>query len=369
MAKAPIKFLNKDKSDFFPVLKKRVDLYFKEKAISRFGTSTMIYKSLVMLSLFIVPYLLILSGWFPVWIMLLLAIFMGVGTAGVGMAVMHDAGHGSLSAVPRINNLLSASLYLLGGNVYNWKVQHNTLHHTYTNIHEVDEDITGKFLLRFSYSEQIKPYHRFQHIYAFFLYGLMTISFFGKDFRQVFKFRNHAVAKPFSTQDIVILITTKVLYGILICALPLLLTDLTVGQWLIGFLAMHFTSGLILSTIFQLAHVVEGVEHPAFDEQGNVENAWAIHQLYSTANFTCSRPMSWFIGGLDFQIEHHLFPSVCHIHYRQLSRIVQATAEDFGIPYNNKTSFAAAIRSHIEMLKSLGHVQENSSALAYADQH
>ncbi|GAA4452620.1 acyl-CoA desaturase [Nibrella saemangeumensis] len=367
MAKAPIKFLNKDKSDFFPVLKKRVDLYFKENSISKFGSQTMIYKSIIMLSLFLVPYLLILSGSFPVWAMFLLAVFMGVGTAGVGMAVMHDASHGSLSAVPQVNNLFSASLYLLGGNVYNWKIQHNTLHHTYTNIHEVDEDVTGKFLLRFSYSDRLKGYHRFQHIYAFFLYGLMTLSFLGKDFRQVFRFRNHAVAKPFSTREIVILLVTKALYIVLICVLPLLLTNLTFGQWLLGFLAMHFTSGIILSTVFQLAHIVEGVEHPAFDEQGNVENAWAIHQLYATANFNCNRMISWFIGGLDFQIEHHLFPSICHIHYRQLSKIVQATAEDFGIPYNNKASIAEALSSHIEALRNLGHVEESRSALAYAN--
>lgn len=367
MAKARIKFLNKNKSEFFAVLKQRVDQYFNENQICRSGARPMIYKSLIMLSLFVIPYLLILSGWFPVWAMLLLAIGMGVGTAGVGMAVMHDASHGALSTVPQINNIFSASLYLLGGNVYNWKVQHNTLHHTYTNIHEVDEDVTGKFLLRFSYSDRLRWYHRFQHIYAFFLYGLMTLSFLGKDFRQVFRFRNHAVAKPFSGREITILFITKALYGVLICALPLLLTDLTFGQWLIGFLAMHFTSGIILSTVFQLAHIVEGVEHPAYDEQGNVENAWAIHQLYSTANFNCSRLISWFIGGLDFQIEHHLFPAICHIHYRQLSLIVQETAHDFGIAYNNKASLAEALNSHISTLKSLGHVREHQLTPSYTE--
>jgi linoleoyl-CoA desaturase len=282
---------------------------------------------------------------------------MGLGISGVGMSVMHDANHGSFSSVSWINTFFSFSLYLLGGNVLNWKVQHNTLHHTYTNIHDVDEDITGKFLLRLSYSDKRKSIHRYQHIYAFFLYGLMTFSFFVKDFRQAYKY-NHTggnkLVKPFSKQDVLVLIASKVFYLLFIAVLPLSITDLTFWQWALGFLIMHFTAGLVLSTIFQLAHVVEGAEQPSPDEKGTVHNAWAIHQMQTTANFSCPPLLSWFIGGLDFQIEHHLFPNVSHIHYRALSPIVQRTAEEYGIPYNNKESFPAALNSHVSMLKVLG---------------
>ncbi|CCH55516.1 linoleoyl-CoA desaturase [Fibrisoma limi BUZ 3] len=357
MRKKTVKFQNKDKSVFFPMLRERVDQYFAEQSLSKQGDQQLVCKGIFMLCLLLVPYGLILSNQFTAWAMLGFAVLMGLGTAGVGMAVMHDANHGSFSNVPWINTLFSSCLYLLGGNVLNWKIQHNTLHHTYTNIHDVDEDITGKFLLRLSHSDERKRIHRYQHIYAFLLYGLMTVSFFIKDFRQAYRY-NHKqegkLIKPFSNRDVAILIGSKVFYLLFIAVLPLLITDLTFGQWLLGFAVMHFTAGLVLSTIFQLAHIVEGAEQPAPDDSGIVGNAWAIHQMQTTANFSCPKLLSWFIGGLDFQVEHHLFPTISHIHYRALSPIVQRTAEECGIPYNNKASFPEAISSHIKMLKVLG---------------
>ncbi|WP_234735716.1 fatty acid desaturase family protein [Tellurirhabdus bombi] len=310
-----------------------------------------------MISLFLVPYALILSNTCPLWLMTLLAFIMGIGISGIGMSVMHDANHGSFSAISWVNTLSSSSLYLLGGNVLNWRVQHNTLHHTYTNIHDMDEDITGKPLLRLSPSERPKQYHQYQHIYAFLLYGLMTFSFFVKDFRQAYRYsreKESKVVKPFTRMELTVLFLSKLFYLVFIAVLPIWLTDLTFVQWLIGFCIMHFTAGLILSIIFQMAHIVEGAEHAMPDEQGTVHNAWAIHQVRTTANFGCPVWVSWFIGGLDFQVEHHLFPNISHVHYRALSKIVRRTAEDFDIPYNAKSSLLDALRSHVNMLKELG---------------
>lgn len=349
--------MNKDKSQFFPVLRERVDAYFREEGVSKQGNYALVWKGVVMLSMLLIPYGLILSNQLSPWALLGLAVVMGLGTAGVGMSVMHDANHGSFSGIPWVNTLFSSCLYLIGGNVLNWKVQHNTLHHTYTNIHDVDEDITGKFLLRLSYSDKPMPIHRYQHVYAFLLYGLMTISFFVKDFRQAYKYNHSAdnkLVKPFSKREVTTLIISKLFYLVFIAVVPLVVTDLTFGQWVTGFLVMHFTAGLVLSTIFQLAHVVEGAEQPAPDENGIVGNAWAIHQMRTTANFRCPVWLSWYIGGLDFQIEHHLFPTVSHIHHRALSPIVQRTAVEYGISYNNKESFPEALTSHISMLKVLG---------------
>ncbi|RYC66811.1 acyl-CoA desaturase [Spirosoma sordidisoli] len=357
MRKETIRFVNKDKSLFFPVLRERIDQYFKEKALLKQGDQLLVWKGIFMLGLLLVPYGLILSNQFSPGVDLCLAILMGLGTAGVGMSVMHDANHGSFSSIPWVNTFFSSCLYLLGGNVLNWKVQHNTLHHTYTNIHDVDEDITGKFLLRLSQGDRRWKIHRYQHIYAFMLYGLMTFSFFVKDFRSAYKYNhsgNQKLVKPFTRRNILTLITSKLLYVLFIAVLPLAVTDLTFGQWLLGFAIMHFTAGLVLSTIFQLAHVVEGACQPEPDESGCVYNTWAIHQMYTTANFSCPALLSWYIGGLDFQVEHHLFPNISHIHYRALSPIVQQTAEEYGIPYNNKPSFQQALSSHINMLKTLG---------------
>ncbi|MET7258694.1 fatty acid desaturase family protein [Dyadobacter fermentans] len=318
----------------------------------------MLYKAAFMLSLYLCPYLLMMSGNLSAPAMVVMCIVMGVGLAGVGMSVMHDAIHGSLADSKAINRLLGASIYLLGGNAYNWEVQHNRLHHTYTNIHDVDEDITGKFLLRLSHGDKLKRIHRFQHIYAFVLYGLMTLSFLWKDFKEIGLFNRLAksgLTKAFPKAEIFRLAWTKVIYLVFIAAVPLYFLDITFWQWMLGFMVMHLTAGIILSTIFQMAHIVEDAMQPIPDQEGSIENAWAVHQLQTTSNFAgSSRLFSWFIGGLDYQIEHHLFPSISHVHYHALSPIVQATALEFGLVYNAKENFLYALSSHVRTLKRLG---------------
>ncbi len=325
----------------------------------------MISKAIFMLALYVIPYSLLISNWFSPWEMLGLAIIMGIGIAGVGMSVMHDANHGSFSSKGWVNEVFGGTMYLLGGSVYNWKAQHNHLHHTFTNILHVDEDITGKPFLRLSYQDRLKKMHRYQHWYAFILYGLMTFSFFAKDFRVIFQAIRPAkdAEQQYPKAELVKLLISKMVYFIVICLIPLLYTDLVFWQWLVGFVVMHFTAGIILSTIFQLAHVVEGVSQPAPDEQGNIYNAWAIHQMHTTANFSGNQLLSWYIGGLDYQVEHHLFPNISHVHYRSISKIVQRTAEEFGIPYNSKPSFIHAVGSHIRMLRSMGRTTETELVL------
>jgi linoleoyl-CoA desaturase len=353
-----IKFTNPEKSTFFPTLRKRVEQHFISNNICKSGGTGIIYKALFMLSLYLVPYILIMTGYFSNTTMLILSVVMGLGIAGVGMSVMHDAIHGSLAKSNGLNKIFGASIYLLGGNAYNWEVQHNRLHHTYTNIHEVDEDITGKFLLRLSYQEKQRYIHKFQHIYAFFLYSLMTFSFLWKDFKEISLFNRMSesgLTKPFPRKELMLLIATKIAYVIFICVIPLVFSSITFGQWLVGFLAMHCTAGIILSTVFQMAHVVEGTDQPKPDNLGCVENAWAVHQLQTTSNFAGrNRLLSWYIGGLDYQIEHHLFPSISHVHYHSLSPIVRETAREFGLEYNAKPDFINALRSHVRMLRNMG---------------
>lgn len=356
-APATVKFLNREKSGFFPLLKSRVDAHFQQNTLAKTGGQPMVLKAVFMLCLYLIPYGLILSNQLTLPAMLLCTIIMGFGIAGVGMAVMHDANHGSFSANNRLNQLFSASLFLLGGNVYNWRIQHNLNHHTYTNIDQLDEDITGKPFLRLSTCQRYQFFHRYQHVYAFLLYTMMTLSFLVKDIRQVRTYRQQSKSKhnkPFPINEILILILGKLFYVAFVCVLPLWLTNLTFGQWLTGYLVMNAIAGLILSLVFQVAHLVEGIDEPVLNHQGCIENAWAIHQLESTANFKSSKAFSWFIGGLDHQIEHHLFPAISHVHYPAIAPIVRATAEQFGLTYHQKSSFLGAIHAHTRMLKQLG---------------
>ncbi|MBK9933221.1 MAG: acyl-CoA desaturase [Cytophagaceae bacterium] len=353
-----VKFSNISEAQFLPTLRNKVENYFKENHKPKSGGNTIMIKAIILISTFFVAYGLIMLGHFPNYINLILTIVMGLGTAGIGMGVMHDAVHGSFSKKKWVNKLFGSTLYWLGGNVYNWEIQHNSLHHTYTNILHLDEDITGKFMLRLNQADRLRIYHRVQYVYAFLLYSMMTISFLWKDFKEIPFFNSLAktgIVKPFTTKQLVILFITKILYVIFIFVIPMYFLDITLGQWFAGFMAMHLTAGLILATVFQLAHVVEGADQPIPDSHDHIESAWAVHQLKTTSNFFSNNLLlSWYIGGLDFQIEHHLFPKISHVHYRKISKIVKETAEEFGFVYNSKGSFINALNSHIQMLKKLG---------------
>lgn len=347
-------------ADFFSTLNQRVNLHFKSNNISRYANREMKVKTVVMYLLYWIPFLLMITGYVTNgWAMLALCLIMGTGVAGIGLAVMHDANHGAYSNKSWLNNLVGYSLNMVGGNAFNWKVQHNVLHHTYTNIHDVDEDISPRGVLRMTPHGEWKSIHRFQHFYAWFFYGLMTLVWvLVKDFVRLKRYHQDGLVKNQKTntpRELMILISTKVLYFAYILVLPLMVMDITFGQWVIGFLAMHYVAGFILAIIFQPAHVIEGTEYPLPDQSGRMENTWAIHQLHTTTNFAGdNKLLSWYVGGLNYQIEHHLFPNVCHVHYRGISKIVKATAQEYGLPYKSEPTFIGAIVGHARLLRELG---------------
>jgi linoleoyl-CoA desaturase len=272
---------------------------------------------------------------------------------------MHDANHGGYSNKSWVNNLLGYSLNVVGGNSFNWKMQHNVLHHTYTNIHDVDEDISPRGVLRMSPHGEWKFFHQFQHLYAWFFYGLMTLVWvLVKDFVRINRYHKDGLVKKQKadiTTEWTILIATKVFYVLYIGVLPVVLLSLAWWQVFIGFLVMHYVAGFILAIIFQPAHVIDGTEYPLPNDDGKMETCWAAHQLHTTTNFANNnRILSWYAGGLNFQVEHHLFPNICHVHYRALSRIVKATALEFGLPYKSEPTFRSALLSHAKLLKQLG---------------
>lgn len=356
-----IKFLNTDKKIFATTLRKKVNAYFKEKNISTKGEGRLIVKSVAMLGLYFVPFIAMLVFPMSAWVMILLAVVMGIGMAGVGMSVMHDAVHGSFSGKGWLNKTFGTTMYAIGGNVFNWKMQHNLNHHTFTNIDGYDEDIRSRAVIRLSHEAPLKKIHRFQYMYIFFLYSLMTLSKLVGDFFQLSEYNKSGLTKSQNAKpkmEYFKLILSKVLYLGIAIGLPLLVTPFAWWVVLLGFLAMHLTAGLIMSVIFQLAHVVEGADQPV-PENGALETEWAIHELATTANFSRkNRLLGWYIGGLNFQIEHHLFPHISHVHYRKISPIVEETAKEFGLPYNQKKTLFHALASHIRILKALGRKKE-----------
>ncbi len=359
MEHSTIRFSRTESAQFFRTLNKRVNAYFKENGIKKTGNWKLYLKSAVMLSLFFAPYFLILTLGLPNWANLLLTILMGVGMAGVGMNVMHDGNHGTFSSKKWVNKLMGGSIYILAGNVYNWQVQHNVLHHTYTNIHEHDEDLEAGRIMRFSKHSKWRRFHRFQHFYSIFLYGLLTFNWaITTDFQQMYRYTKRKLSYGKFPNPIVnwsVLVITKIIYAFIWIIIPMLVLDIAWYKVLLGFFIMHYTAGVILSVVFQLAHVVDHADMPLPEKDGTMKNSWAIHQLRTTVNFgTKNKIVNWFTGGLNHQVEHHIFPNISHIHYTKIAKIVKQTAREFNLPYNEYKTTRKAILSHFRHLKELG---------------
>ena len=355
-----IKFVCVDEREqqFAAAVRKNVNEYFKEKGISPKGNFFLFSQSIAMLALYIVPFIMILTTPMNAWVAVLMTVIMGIGMAGVGMCIMHDGVHGAFSKKEWVNNVAGATMFLLGSTVVNWKIQHNVLHHTYTNIEGNDEDIAVRGPLRLSGHAELHSIHRFQYVHAFLFYGLMTLFKLTKDFSQLARYDKEGLTrqqKINTTSEYFKMGVVKLLYLFILVGLPILNTEFSWWQVLTGFFIMHWVGGCIMSTIFQMAHVVEGAVQPLPDSEGVIEKDWAAHQLQATSDFARNNVfLNWYAGGLNFQIEHHLFPNICHVHYRSIAPIVERTAKQFGLTYNLKSSFAAAFRSHVKRLKELG---------------
>lgn len=354
------KFNNTLHLDFSKELNRRVNEYFKKKGIGRHANFEMVLKTIIMFTLYFAPYALVLSGWFTsAWSFILLQFIMGLGLAGIGLSVMHDANHGAYSKTRWLNQLMGHSMNLIGANKTNWKIQHNIKHHTYTNIEGHDEDISIKGgIIRLSPGSKKLPIHRYQYVYAWFFYGLMTISWMViRDITQLTRYTKDGLVNKVQSVGSAWtwLVSSKLVYVTYILVIPILFSPFSWWLILIGFFIMQYVAGFILAIIFQPAHVVEGAEFPTPDEKEMLDESWSVHQLKTTCNFAPkSRLFSWYVGGLNYQIEHHLFPNICHVHYRNLSKIVRKTAEEFNIPYRSFKTFRDALRSHKNMLYSLG---------------
>jgi linoleoyl-CoA desaturase len=353
-------YFARESSSFLDELRTRVDDYFNRKGISRYGNAEVIAGAAFMAALYLGPYIMMLSGRVQSPFMIFLCwVIMGFGMAGVGMVLMHDANHGSFSPNRQVNRWLGKSLYLLGGFPPNWRQQHNSLHHGYTNIDGVDEDIRPPGILRISPHRKWLKIHRFQYIYAWLLYGLMTLSWITiKDFKQLNRYRKNGVVltqKNNYNRMMADLIATKVLYYILFLVVPLFVLPIAWYLTVLFFLVMHLVCGMILGTIFQTAHVVPATKFPLPDDQGDLQSSWARHQLAVTSDFAPrTRLLSWLIGGLNYQVEHHLFPYISHVHYRKIAPLVRETAQKYHLPYHVQPTFWAAISAHLKMLKILG---------------
>ena len=352
------KFSKTEDRDFAIILKQRTRAYFTDNQISTKGNHQMVIKSVTMLSVYFLPFLLILFGGITsIPLLFLLWMIMGLGKAFIGTSVMHDALHGSYSQHKSVNYFMHLSALVVCVYPKTWKLQHNVLHHTYTNIDHVDDDLTPIGVLRFSPNQPLKWFHKYQHIYAIFFYALVTLAWaVSKDFVKLNKYRKMGLVKTgkeFNTH-LGQIILCKLCYFSVFLLLPFVILEIPFWLLLLMFVSMHVVTGITLSMIFQLAHIVPS-SHFLEQEEQHIDQNWYVHQLRTTSNYSMdNKALSWIIGGLNYQVEHHLFPHICHVHYPQIAKIVQETTREFDLPYHAEKHMGGAILLHFRMLRELG---------------
>jgi len=340
---------------FLKELRRRVDAYFKQTGRKPRDCPQMYFKTATILAWFVASYALLMFVVTSWWLVVPLAMVLGLAMAAIGFNIQHDGSHKAYSDYQWLNRLMAMSLDLIGGSSYMWNWKHNAIHHTYPNITGADDDIEVGFFGRLSPYQKRYWFHRLQGFYLWALYGFLAVKWhFYDDFYNlaVGRIGGHRVPRP-KGWDLVVFIGGKALFLSWAFVIPMLLHPIwaVLGVYLLA----AFTSGFVLSVVFQLAHCVEEAEFPMPDSSGRMETDWAVHQVQTTVDFAPrNRLLSWFVGGLNFQVEHHLFHRICHIHYPSLSNIVQRVCAESGVRYAANKTLWAALASHFRWLQRMG---------------
>lgn len=340
--------------ELYKTLRQRADAYFARTGTAPDSAPGMGAKTLVILGWFAASYGLLAFWSSTPWQALACSVSLGLAMAGIGFNVQHDGGHGAYSGRRRVNALMAFSLDVVGGSSYMWRWKHNVFHHSHPNVDGLDTDIDIQPFCRLTSSQRWRAGHRFQHVYAWLLYALLVPKWhFVDDFTALITGR--IGGKPYPRPrglELAGLLGGKALFLTWAFGVPLLLHP--VGQVALCYLVVSVTAGLVLATTFQLAHAVEGAA-PELDGAGQPQTDWAVHQVRTSVNFAPGNAaLTWYLGGLNYQIEHHLFPSVCHLHLKALAPIVQATCAELGVPYRVHRTARAALASHVRWLRQLG---------------
>ena len=344
-----------DTPNFYSDLKTRVNQYFERSQKDPTGNWRLFSKAIILIVAHIAFYTLLVFFKPHAWLAIIYCVILGVLTAAIGFNVMHDGAHGSFSKYKWLNKLAAFSLNILGGNDYMWNIKHNVIHHGFTNIDGVDDDINAGPLVRMCTTQKRRWFHQFQHLYVGFLYAMLYLLWmFVLDYGKYFSGKVAGVSiKRMTVWEHISFWGGKAGNLIIFIVVPILMVGPI--DALIGFGVFVGITGFLISLVFQLAHAVEHTHFPVADEQGKIKNEWAIHQIQTTANFATTNPVvTWFCGGLNFQIEHHLFPKISHIHYPKISAIVRQTCAEYGIQYVEYPRVHTAVLSHFRFLREMG---------------
>jgi len=344
------------KNSLHSELRKRVYQYFTDNKINPTGNGKLFFKAALLVTVFAALYIHLVF-FQPFWyVSLFECVILGGVIAAIGFNVMHDGSHGSFSENKLMNKVAAHSISMLGANHFLWNMKHNMIHHTFTNVDGVDDDIEIGILMRMAPTQKRLKGHKFQHIYFWFLYMLLYIFWiFFTDYKKYFTQKIGDIPlKTMSLKDHFTFWVVKIYHAAVFVVVPIYF--LGWAAWLVGFIIITFFAGFVLSIVFQLAHTVEQTEFPvASIEEHKLPDEFAAHQIKTTANFaTKSKLVSWLVGGLNFQIEHHLFPKISHVHYPAISNIIRTVCAEYQLQYIEYPTTRKAIAAHVRFLKHMG---------------
>ncbi|MDH5365828.1 MAG: fatty acid desaturase [Cyclobacteriaceae bacterium] len=345
-----------EKDEFYITAKKRVNDYFME--IGEIGKKNIFlyFKAILFLSIHVILYLLLLKSE-NIWIAASCMILMGPMSILIGINIAHDGAHGAISKYKIVNKFFLSLLDFLGANSYMWKNRHVHSHHLYPNILNSDADLKQNPLIRIFPNDELKSYHRYQYLYAPFLYLLYTMNWLlFRDFHDFtaekigsFKIKQHP------KNEFLKLLLFKSIYLSYILIVPVIYSNLSISAIILSYILMNFSASILITLALIPSHVAENSLFPLPDEKGMMPNSWSHHQVLTIIDFaTKNRFLNFFFGGFNHHVAHHLFPKICHIHYPKITPIIKQTAQEFGLKYNYEDSFINAYISHFKLLKNNG---------------
>ena len=341
-------------ASFPKVLRRRLDSFFAEQNISPKANRAMWVKIGLGLAVLAGSWIALYTLRPGSWKFVALYLLGGFAQTFLLLNIAHDSNHNAISSRSVVNKTLNYVFDLCGISSYMWRILHHRGHHSCVNIHEEDDAISGRGLFRFTPHESRTPWHRFQHIYALFVYALFSLDYvLLKDFRCFF-FPTHDYLKStrHPAREYAILFAGKAFYLTYMLVLPVVVLGKSPLLVAGAFLLVHLVVGLSVTLVFQTTHTVDGTYFPS--DRGEFDNG-VYHIFATTADYATENPLvSWLTGGLNHHIVHHLCPFVCHTHYAPLTRIAKQTAEEFGVPYRQHPTMTRAIRHHLILLKQLG---------------
>ena len=350
-----LKFSKDEGSDFYRELNERIEQYFSEKGIPKTGNKTMVFKIILYFSLDILFYGLMITGTTTLGFYTFY-LLMGFFVLLTAFNISHDAAHGVAVKSKFWNKVLfSLSFNLQGNNAYVWGKNHNESHHLYTNVEGSDIDVLNNPLFRMTESQELKWFHRYQFIYAPFLYLLYSINwFFFRETLMLFNLSSRTIKIEIPKNEVVKLVIYKLLYIGYMIILPVYLLPFGWQTVLLAFLLNHFMVSIIFVGVLGVSHLSDFVEHPVPDQNNKLDMSWPKLQMCTSVDYNAdSKFFNWTLGGFNAHALHHLLPNICHVHYLEILPMFRELAQKHNLNYM-EMPYSKSLASHFRFLKGMG---------------